>query len=82
MVVRDDKGFVVAVGTAMLERALPWLHCSVETELLMIEIEDATTRISTLVGAAKQYTQLDRAPYQVVDVHELLDSWTSPGASW
>ena len=28
----------------------------------------------TLVGAAKQYSQLDRAPYQVVDVHELLDS--------
>jgi signal transduction histidine kinase len=40
----------------------------------MNEIEDSTTRISTLVGAAKQYSQLDRAPYQVVDVHELLDS--------
>jgi signal transduction histidine kinase len=26
------------------------------------------------VAAAKQYSQLDRAPYQVVDVHELLDS--------
>ena len=62
------------VGAEMLERALPWLHCSVETELLMHEIEDATTRISSLVAAAKQYTQLDRAPHQVVDVHELLDS--------
>ena len=40
----------------------------------MNEIEDATTRISTLVGAAKQYSQLDRAPYQVIDVHQLLDS--------
>jgi signal transduction histidine kinase len=40
----------------------------------MNEIEDATTRVSTLVGAAKQYSQLDRAPFQVVDVHELLDS--------
>jgi signal transduction histidine kinase len=62
------------VGAEMLARALPWLHCSVETELLMHEIEDATTRISSLVAAAKQYTQLDRAPHQVVDVHELLDS--------
>src|SRR6202023_2835571 len=43
-------------------------------ELLMNEIEDATVRISTLVGAAKQYSQLDRAQHQVVDVHELLDS--------
>ena len=40
----------------------------------MNEIEDSTTRISHLVDAAKQYSQLDRAPYQIVDVHELLDS--------
>jgi signal transduction histidine kinase len=58
----------------MLDGALHWLNYTVETELLMNEIEDATTRISTLVSAAKQYSQLDRAPYQVVDVHELLDS--------
>jgi signal transduction histidine kinase len=58
----------------MLAGALRWLNYTVETELLLTEIEDATTRISTLVRAAKQYSQLDRAPYQVVDVHELLDS--------
>ena len=40
----------------------------------MNEIEDSTTRISTLVAAAKQYSQMDRAPFQTVDVHELLDS--------
>ena len=40
----------------------------------MNEIHDSTTRISTLVGAAKQYSQMDRAPFQIVDVHELLDS--------
>ena len=62
------------VGGGMLEPALRWLNYTVETELLMTEIEDATTRVSTLVGAAKQYSQLDRAPFQVVDVHDLLDS--------
>ncbi len=62
------------VGDATLEGALRWLNYTVETELLMNEIEDSTGRISTLVAAAKQYSQLDRAPYQVVDVHELLDS--------
>jgi signal transduction histidine kinase len=56
------------------EAAVRWLAYTVETENLMNEIEDATTRVSTLVGAAKQYSQLDRAPFQVVDVHELLDS--------
>jgi signal transduction histidine kinase len=45
-----------------------------QPELLIKEIEDSTTRISTLVGAAKQYSQLDRDPYQIIDVHELLDS--------
>ncbi|MDX6356423.1 MAG: hypothetical protein QOF98_3326 [Streptomyces sp.] len=59
---------------ATLDGALRWLNYAVETELLMNEIQDSTTRISTLVGAARQYSQLDRAPYQVVDVHELLDS--------
>jgi signal transduction histidine kinase len=63
-----------AVDAGTLEAALGWLSCTVETELLMNEIEDAVTRISALVGAAKQYSQLDRAPHQVVDVHELLDS--------
>jgi signal transduction histidine kinase len=63
-----------AVGAQILEPAIRWIYYSVETELLMNEIEDATTRISTLVGAARQYSQLDRAPFQVVDVHDLLDS--------
>jgi signal transduction histidine kinase len=62
------------VGEPMLEPALRWLNYTVETELLMNEIEDSTARISTLVGAAKQYSQLDRAPFQVIDVHDLLDS--------
>ncbi len=59
---------------AVLASALHWLGYTVETEVLMNEIGDSVTRISSLVGAAKQYSQLDRAPYQVVDVHELLDS--------
>jgi signal transduction histidine kinase len=62
------------VDAAYLDGALRWLGYTAETELLMNEIEDSTTRVSTLVGAAKQYSQLDRAPHQIVDVHDLLDS--------
>jgi len=68
----DDVDAVVADG--VLEGAVRWINYSVETELLMNEIEDSVTRISTLVQSAKQYSQLDRAPFQVVDVHELLDA--------
>jgi signal transduction histidine kinase len=63
-----------SVEAAALPGAVRWLYYTVETELLIREIEDSTTRISTLVGAAKQYSQLDTAPYQIIDVHELLDS--------
>jgi signal transduction histidine kinase len=57
-----------------LGNAIRWLGYTVETELLMNEITESVTRISSLVGASRQYSQLDRAPYQVVDVHELLDA--------
>ncbi|MFJ4686893.1 ATP-binding protein [Streptomyces sp. NPDC088789] len=63
-----------AVDPEILPGAIGWLNYTVETELLMCEIEDSTNRISHLVDAAKQYSQLDRAPYRMADVHELLDS--------
>lgn len=73
-----DTGWLDQVAAAVdeqtLEGAVRWLNYTVETELLMNEIEDSTTRVSRLVDAAKQYAQLDRAPFQVTDVHELLDS--------
>jgi signal transduction histidine kinase len=62
------------VSGETLEGAVRWLGYTIETEQLMNEIEDSTTRISTLVAAAKQYSQMDRAAYQTVDIHELLDS--------
>jgi signal transduction histidine kinase len=54
--------------------AIHWLYYTIDTELLMKEITDSTTRISTLVDAAKQYSQIDRSPHQNADLHELLDS--------
>ena len=73
-----DEEFLNKVAATVesdtLEGAIRWLNYTVETEMLMDEVQDSTTRVSTLVGAAKQYSQMDRAPFQVVDVHELLDS--------
>uniref|UniRef100_UPI00037F9AA1 ATP-binding protein n=1 Tax=Catelliglobosispora koreensis TaxID=129052 RepID=UPI00037F9AA1 len=60
------------VGEENLEPAVRWITYTLDTELLMAEIEDSVARISGLVAAAKQYSQLDRAPYQTVDVHDLL----------
>ncbi|MET8850953.1 ATP-binding protein [Amycolatopsis sp. NPDC004625] len=62
------------VGDTFIDGAVRWLAYALETEMLMGEIEDSTTRISALVGKAKQYSQMDRAPHQWVDVHDGLDS--------
>ena len=57
-----------------LEGALRWLAYTVDTENLLREIGDATARITALVAAAKQYSQLDRAPHQDIDLHDGLDA--------
>lgn len=62
------------VEPGLLEGAIRWIAYTVETETLMGEIEEAVSRISTLVGAVKQYTYLDQAPEQDVDVHDGLES--------
>src|SRR5947209_17605298 len=40
----------------------------------MNQISEASKRISALVADAKQYSRMDRAPFDVSDVHELLRS--------
>jgi signal transduction histidine kinase len=57
-----------------LDEAIRWLTYTIESELLMEQISEASKRISALVADAKQYSQMDRAPFQVADVHELLRS--------
>jgi signal transduction histidine kinase len=62
------------IDTRLLDDALRWLNYTVETELLMREIEDSTARISALVANARQYSQLGRGPAEPVNVHQLLDA--------
>jgi signal transduction histidine kinase len=63
-----------AVADEDLDPALRLLGYTVETELLLREVADSTERVSALVGAAKQYSQLDRAPHQDTDLHAGLDA--------
>ncbi|HEY7051386.1 MAG TPA: ATP-binding protein [Mycobacterium sp.] len=63
-----------AGASALLPGAIGWLRYTIETEQLMKEIAEASRRISALLAGAKQYSQMDRAPYQSSDVHELLHS--------
>ena len=61
-------------ATASLQGAVGWLKYTIDSELLMNQIAEASKRISALLAGAKQYSQMDRAPYQVADVHDLLHS--------
>jgi signal transduction histidine kinase len=58
----------------LLADGLHWVTYALEIEQLMGEIEDSTGRISHLVAAAKQYSQLDRAAHQDIDVRDGLKS--------
>jgi signal transduction histidine kinase len=51
-----------------------WLAAALGGRALAAEIEEGASRISALVAAVKDYTQLDRTPEQEVDVHAGLES--------
>jgi signal transduction histidine kinase len=63
-----------SVDSGLLNESLHWIGYALETEQLMTDIEDASARITSLVTAAKQYSQMDRASHQWTDVHTGLDS--------
>ena len=62
------------VGQEHTPAALHWLAEAIEISQMLDEVTEATERITTLIRSAKQYSQMDRAPFQQVDVHDLLDS--------
>ncbi|RBY87830.1 ATP-binding protein [Blastococcus sp. TF02A-30] len=63
-----------AVAPDALEAAVRWLAYTVETETLLAEIAESTGRISGLVDAARQYSQLDRTPHRPTDLAAGLDA--------
>lgn len=61
-------------ASASLQSAIGWLKYTIDNELRLNEIAEASKRISALLAGAKQYSQMDRGAYQSADVHELLRS--------
>ena len=65
---------VAGIAGERLPAAMRWLAEAMEVAQLQAEISEATGRITTLLDSARQYSQLDRAPYGRADLRELLDS--------
>lgn len=62
------------VGDSLLGDVLSWIEVTLQEMGLLEEIEHSTTRISTLVQAVKDYSYMDQAPVQEIDIHEGLES--------
>jgi signal transduction histidine kinase len=62
------------IGPKGLSSAVRWLASTVEASALLRDIGNATSRISNLVHAVKEYSYMDQAPWQDVDIHAGLDS--------
>lgn len=62
------------VGDQLLGDVVTWIVVTLQEVGLLDELEQSTTRISTLVQAVKDYSYMDQAPVQEVDVHEGLES--------
>jgi signal transduction histidine kinase len=59
---------------AQLGAVLRWLWARLEIISLVDELESSATRISTLVGTIKGYSQMGRAPFGDSDVHKGLET--------
>ena len=70
--VLDSLFAALDAGTA--RAALVRIAASVEIAGLLNEIESGTSRISDLVGAIKEYTYMDQAPVQNVDIVKSLET--------
>jgi signal transduction histidine kinase len=65
------------VGEDVLPAGLRFVASCAGTRILLAELEEATTRISDLVGAVRSYSHVDQAPRTMVDVHRGLEDTLS-----
>jgi signal transduction histidine kinase len=68
------ESLFAALDADTARAALVRIAASVEIANLLHEIESSTSRISDLVGAIKQYTYMDQAPVQNVDIVKSLET--------
>jgi signal transduction histidine kinase len=62
------------VGQDALNDTLVRCNLSLTASQLVTEIEQSVTRISELVAAIKEYTYMDQAPEQEIDIHTGIES--------
>jgi signal transduction histidine kinase len=61
------------LGVSELSPGLNWISATLLTTSLVDQIDNAVGRIAQLVAAVKEYSYMDRAPEQEVNVHEGIE---------
>ena len=62
------------VSPNQLENILDWIEAILTGIGLLDEIKTSSARISDLVGAIKEYSYMDKAPIQQLDVHQGIEN--------
>ncbi|HZR38962.1 MAG TPA: ATP-binding protein [Ktedonobacteraceae bacterium] len=62
------------IAPEALETALNWLNAALTADELLKELEQGTARISELVKAIKEYSYMDQAQFQEVDIHDGIEN--------
>jgi signal transduction histidine kinase len=70
----DWLGQVATAAGPATGAALEWVAASLTAHTLVTELHESTARISELVAAIKDYTHMDRAAVEDVDVHDGIES--------
>ena len=68
------ESLFATLGAETARAALDRIAALLEVASLLNEIESSTSRISDLVGAIKEYTFMDQAPVQNVDIVKSLET--------
>jgi signal transduction histidine kinase len=66
--------FDAQLRTPFLGDILNWLCANLTATVLIKQLEQSNARISTLVKAVKEYSYMDQAPQQEVDIHEGIEN--------
>jgi signal transduction histidine kinase len=70
----DWIGRVAALAGPATDAALGWVAATLTARSLAAELQEATRRMSSLVGAVKTYAYMDRGELVDVDLHEGLET--------
>ena len=65
---------VMACAGPTAPGAIRWLSLGLDIENLVDEIRNSAGRISELVAAMKDYSHVDKGPFERIDVHDGLES--------